>query len=295
MYDNILTEARSAVWLIRPDKLDSIMALLESRAAGIRADGETLAAFARDNQQRTAPRTQKAIGVLPIVGSIVQRGNMFTEASGTASTETLGKQLDSLLANEAVGTIVLDIDSPGGTVYGVPELADKIQAARDRKPIVAVANAEAASAAYWLASAASEIVVTPSGNVGSIGAYAMHLDQSQLNTAVGVKPTYISYGRYKTEGNPDEPLSSEAMEEIQARVDRYGRAFEEAVAENRGVTLAQVRSDFGQGRMFDADSAKKAGMIDRVESFEQTIARLSSDKPKIKRRMSHVKNMFDLC
>jgi ClpP class serine protease len=79
---------------------------------------------------------------------------------------------------------------------------------------------------------------------------------------VGVKPTYISYGRYKTEGNPDEPLSSEAMGEIQARVDRYGRMFEEAVAANRGVPLAQVRSDYGQGRMLDADAAKRIASQD---------------------------------
>jgi capsid assembly protease len=309
MYDRILTEARTAVWLIRPDKLDAIMSLLENRAAGIQTSADTLAAFARDNKDKrqthlegvnaasgnvskTAP---KSIGVIPILGSIVQRGNLFTEASGTASTDVIGKQFDSLLQNDQVGTIVLDIDSPGGTVYGVPELAYKIQSGRDRKPIVAVANAEAASAAYWLASAASEIVVTPSGNVGSIGAYAMHIDQSALNESLGVKPRYIAYGKYKTEGNPDEPLSDEAEEEIRKRVNRYGVMFEEAVAANRGVTLATVRSDYGQGRMLDADAAKKAGMVDRVESFEATISRLLSDRPKVKRRLAHAKNFLSSC
>jgi capsid assembly protease len=306
MYDRILAEARTSVWLIRPDKLDAIMSLLENRAAGIQTDAMTLAALARDNQEKrlthlegvnaasgkaskTAP---KAIGVLPILGSIVQRGNMFTEASGTASTDQIGRQFDQLLENEAVGTIVLDIDSPGGTVYGVPELAHKIQAGRDRKPIVAVANAEAASAAYWLASAASEIVVTPSGNVGSIGAYAMHVDQSALNQSLGVKPRYIAYGKYKTEGNPDEPLSDEAEEEIRKRVNRYGVMFETDIAANRGVTLATVRESYGQGRMLDADAAKKAGMVDRVESFEAVIARLLSDRPKVKRRLAHAKNFL---
>jgi signal peptide peptidase SppA len=207
----------------------------------------------------------------------------------------IGRQFDALLENEAVGTIVLDVDSPGGTVYGVPELAHKIQAGRDRKPIVAVANAEAASAAYWLASAASEIVVTPSGNVGSIGAYAMHVDQTALNESLGVKPKYIAYGKYKTEGNPDEPLSDEAEEEIRKRVNRYGVMFEEAIAANRGVPLATVRADYGQGRMLDADSAKRAGMVDRVESFEATIARLLSDRPKVKRRLAHARNFLSSC
>jgi len=309
MYDRILTEARTSVWLIRPDKLDAIMSLLENRAAGIQTSSDTLRAFAIDNLDKRQTRLEgvsaatmkagskapKAIGVIPILGSIVQRGNMFTEASGTASTDMIGKQFDGLLENEAVGTIVLDIDSPGGTVYGVPELAHKIQAGRDRKPIVAVANAEAASAAYWLASAASEIVVTPSGNVGSIGAYAMHIDQSALNETLGVKPTYISYGRYKTSGNPDSPLDDETRADIQSRVDRYGRMFEENVAANRGVPLATVRSDYGQGRMLDADAAKKAGMIDRIESFEATIARLLSDRPKVKRRLAHAKNFLSSC
>jgi len=309
MYDRILTEARTAVWLIRPDKLDSIMAMLENRAAGIQSSADTLRAFAQDNQNKrqtrlegvaagtvkTSSKAPKAIGVIPILGSIVQRGNMFTEASGTASADQIGRQFDALMENEQVGTIVLDIDSPGGTVYGVPELAHKIQAGRDRKPIVAVANAESASAAYWLASAASEIVVTPSGNVGSIGAYAMHVDQSALNETLGVKTRYISYGKYKTEGNPDEPLSDEAAAEIQQRVDRYGRMFEEAVAANRGIALSVVRSDYGQGRMLDADSAKRAGMVDRVESFEGVVARLLSDRPKVKRRLAHAKNFLSAC
>jgi capsid assembly protease len=309
MYDRILAEARTSVWLIRPDKLDAIVSLLENRAAGIQTDANTLRAFAIDNQDKRQTRLEgvtaasgkmsktapKAIGVLPILGSIVQRGNMFTEASGTASTDMIGKQFDALLENEAVGTIVLDIDSPGGSVYGVPELAHKIQAGRDRKPIVAVANAESASAAYWLASAASEIVVTPSGNVGSVGCYAMHIDASKLNETMGIKPTYISYGRFKTSGNPDSPLDDETLADIQSRVDRYGRMFEEALAANRGVSLSTVQENYGQGRMLDADAAKKAGMVDRVESFEAVIARLLSDRPKVKRRLAHAKNFLSSC
>jgi capsid assembly protease len=314
MYDRILAEARTSVWLIRPDKLDAIMSLLENRAAGIQTDANTLRAFAIDNQDKrqtryytangecvaalpakTTSRAPKAIGVLPILGSIVQRGSMFTEASGTASTDTIGRQFNDMLKSEQVGTILLEVDSPGGTVNGINDLADKIQQARGIKPIVAIANEEAASAAYWLASAASEIVVTRSGNVGSIGAYAMHIDQSALNESLGVKPRYIAYGRYKTEGNPDEPLSDEAEAEIRKRVNRYGVMFEEAIAANRGVTLATVRESYGQGRMLDADAAKKAGMVDRVESFEAVIARLLSDRPKVKRRLAHAKNFLSSC
>lgn len=116
--------------------------------------------------------------------------------------------------------------------------------------------------------------------------YAMHVDQTAANEADGYKPTYISYGKYKTEGNPDEPLTDEARAEIQARVDNYGRMFEEAVAKYRGVTVAKVRSDFGQGRMLSAKNAVAAGLADRVATFEETIDRLMTGKPRVKPRLA---------
>lgn len=309
MYDRILTEARTAVWLIRPDKLDAIMSMLESRAAGVQASADTLRAFAIDNRDKRQTRLEgvtaasmkagrkepKAIGVIPILGSIVQRGNMFTEASGTASTEMIGRQFDALMENEAVGYIVGDFDTPGGTVYGIPELASKIAAARGRKPMIASINPECCSAGVWLASAFDEVCITPSGQTGSIGCYCMHVDQSALNEKIGVKPTYISYGRYKTSGHPDAPLDDESAADIQARVDHYGTMFEQAVAENRGVPLATVRSDYGQGKVLDAKTAKSVGLVDKIESFEATIARLLSDRPKVKRRLAHAKNFLSSC
>lgn len=309
MYDRILTEARTAVWLIRPDKLDAIMALLESRAAGVQASADTLAAFARDNRDKRQTRLEgvtaatmkagskspKAIGVIPILGSIVQRGSMFTEASGTASTDQIGRQFDGLLENEAVGYIVGDFDTPGGTICGVPELAAKIAAARGRKPMIACVNSECCSAGLWLASAFDEICITPSGCTGSIGCYAVHVDASKLNETLGVKPTYISYGKHKVENNSDEPITDEGRAEIQARVDHYGRMFEAAVAENRGVPLATVKEDYGQGRTLDAKTAKSVGLVDRIEAFDETIARLLSDRPKVKRRLAHAKNFLSSC
>jgi signal peptide peptidase SppA len=260
---------------------------------GIKADAPTLEAFAADTRKRAEKREARGIGILPVLGTIIQRGNLFTDASGTASTDMLSAQLDALLADPQVDMILADFDSPGGTVYAVPELAAKIKSKRQTKPLVASVNAEAGSAAYWLASAFDEINVTPSGSVGSIGAYALHVDQSALNEKLGVKPRYISYGKFKTEGNPDEPLTDEAAAEIQSRVDKYGRMFETDIANNRGVTLAQVRSDWGQGRMLTADQAKAVGMVDRVESFEQTLQRLTSDRPRIKRRLANARRFLE--
>jgi signal peptide peptidase SppA len=310
MYPNILAEARASIWLIRPDKLDDIFALLEARESGIRTDAAALAAFAADNTKRREirvqeyesagkstkqqPRDIKGVGVIPILGTIVQRGNMFTEASGTASTDVLSKQFDALMANEQVGTILADIDSPGGTVVGVPELATKIQSLRGQgKPLVASVNAEAGSAAYWLASAFDEIVITPSGSAGSIGCYARHEDVSGLNEKLGVKTRYISYGRFKTEGAPDSPLTDEAAAAIQQRVDKYGLQFEQAVAANRGISLADVQNTFGQGRMLSADDAKRVNMVDKVESFEQTVKRLLTPRARVTRRAAHARRWLE--
>jgi signal peptide peptidase SppA len=268
---------------MRLDKLRDVFSMLGARADGIRADSETLATFAADNRLRQNARSDGYIGVLPIIGSIVHRGNMFTEASGTASSDVIGKQFDALLANADVSHVVLEIDSPGGQAQGIQELAAKIAGARGQKPIIAHVNPEAASAAYWLATAADEIVSTPSGEVGSIGAYAYHLDYSAANEQLGVKPTFISYGEYKTEGNSDGPLSDDALAEIQARVDRVGKRFESDVAKYRGVPLAAVQSDWGRGRMIEAERAKKLGMIDRIGTLEETIGRIASGQ-KIKRR-----------
>ncbi len=280
MYENILTEARRSIWAIDRNKHREIMHVLENRAMGIRADADSLEAFAADNRRRTSGRTSGAVAILPVFGTILQRGNMFTEASGAVSTEMLGRQLDDMLARKDVGSIILEIDSPGGTVYGVPELGEKIYKARDRKPIVAYVNPYAASAGLWLAVAAGEVVVTPSGKLGAIGVFARHVDYSEQNKMLGMEPTYIQYGDNKTLGNPDEPLSDAAAEELQKHVDEYGRQFDGAVAKYRGVSVAKVRSDFGQGLLFSAKEAVSIGLADRVASLDDTIARLAKGSGK---------------
>jgi signal peptide peptidase SppA len=180
---------------------------------------------------------------------------------------------------------VLDIDSPGGSIAGITELAAEIRSARGAKPIVAVANTLAASAAYWLGSQADQFVVTPSGHVGSIGVYAVHQDVSKMLDEAGVKMTIVSAGPHKTEGNEFEPLTDEARAEIQARVDASYDQFVEDVAAGRNVPVATVRADFGGGRVLTARDALKAGMVDRVETLAQTIQRVGRSASSA-RRMS---------
>jgi len=153
-------------------------------------------------------------------------------------------------------------------------LADEIMAGRAQKKIVAVANGMAASAAYWLACCATELVVTPSGQVGSIGVFAAHEDMSKALEQEGVKVSLVSAGKFKTEGNPYEPLSDEARAALQAKVDEFYGMFVKSVAKGRGVSQASVRDGYGQGRMLLASAAVKEGLADSISTLDQVLSKL---------------------
>lgn len=223
---------------------------------------------------RKEARLKPVIVVLPLIGPITQRESLFTAFFGGTSTEKWGAAFDELVQAPNVGAIVIEVSSPGGEVSGVPELAAKIYKARGTKPIVAVANAWAASAAYWLAAAADELIVSPSGMAGSIGVWSMHISFAEQLKMDGVEVTLISAGKFKTEFNPFEPLDEEAKKNEQAEVDRYYGMFVNDVAKFRGVTSGKVRNGFGEARLVGPDAAITEGMADRKATLEQTIRRL---------------------
>jgi len=208
------------------------------------------------------------------VGVAVQRTDALGEALGLLSLWHVAQALRAALADESIGGILMDVDSPGGSVYGVMELADEIYRCRTRKPIFAVANSLAAAGAYWIASAANELYVTPGGEVGGIGVYDIHTDLSKGLEKAGVATTLISAGKYKTEGNPFQPLGADAREEMQHRVDGYYRNFVAAVAKHRNALEADVRSGMGQGRLLNAEGAKRERMADGVATFDEVLDRL---------------------
>jgi capsid assembly protease len=218
--------------------------------------------------------------VIPVYGVVAQKISTMDDISGpgSASTERIAKDIRSAMADPAVSAILLDIDSPGGTVFGVAELAKEIYGLRGQKPIVAIANSLAASAAYWIASAASEFHITPSGEAGSIGVFAEHTDISKWLDKEGIKPTLIHAGEFKTEGNQYEPLTDQAAAYIQSRVDDYYRMFVKAAAKYRGVSETKVQRDFGKGRVFGAEEAVASGMADKVSTFDQVLGKLAGSK-----------------
>lgn len=260
-------------WAIREETLDVICELLQMRARGVTLTAEEIQARVGAARRGSSPMSG-AVAVIPLCGVIDQKIGSMSDISGGTSVDGFMKQFRQCVADPGVCGIVLDVDSPGGSVSGIPEAASEILAARGSKPIIAVANTMIASAAYYMSCAADEIVAMPSGEVGSIGVLAVHSDYSAQNELVGYKPTYITYGKYKAELNTDQPLDPDAQAYIQGQVDAMGNDFERFVAKARGVPVDTVRSDFGKGRMLLAKDALAAKMIDRIDTLDATIARV---------------------
>jgi signal peptide peptidase SppA len=280
-YERIVTQFLQGIWAIDENKLREIAAFLAAKANG---------AELPHYQARTAPPARvievaaghsgkgarAAVAILPIYGTIVHRANLATDFSGGTSLEKATQQLRSFVADPSVGSIVLDVDSLGGSVYGLEEFADELRKANSIKQVTAVANPVAASAAYWILSQAGEAVVTPSGEVGSIGVLAVHEDVSKFLETRGVKTTMIKAGRYKGDTAPQFPLNDDARTYVQKNVDAYFDKFVSAVSRGRDVSSKEVRNGFGEGRMVLAAGALKMNMIDRVATLDDTIARIAS-------------------
>lgn len=263
-------------WFIAKQSLRSVIEHLAIR-------GESIAHMALPDIEAAvqaaamAPlgRVVGTVAVIPVNGCITQKSDFYSWWYGGTSVERLTASFRTYLNDPAVSTIVLDVDSPGGEVYGVPELAEELYASRGDKRIIAVSNPFMASAAYWIASACDEVVVIPSGQVGSVGCYTMHVDISAALEEYGYKVTFIQYGEHKTDGNQYQPLSDAARAEMQAGVDFYGRLFDQAVAKGRDKTPEQVSAKFGQGLMFRAPDAKRIGLVDRTATLDQVLAKLA--------------------
>jgi len=266
-------------WAILPHKLAVLEEIVIRHVSGEKLDAEEIqlrihGASRPDNHRVPVGGSQASVAVLPLFGTIFPRANLMTDMSGATSAERFGAQFTELVQDPGVSAIVLDVDSPGGQAGGIDELSRRIFDARGTKPIVAVANHSMDSAAYWIGTAADEVVVSPSGEVGSIGVFAVHKDISAALAQEGIKVSIVSKGKYKTEGNPYEPLTEEARAAADAMIGEIYDAFIEGVARNRGVEPAIVRNGFGEGRVVGARQAVALGMADRVGTLDETIDRL---------------------
>lgn len=271
-YPHIRRAIAETPWAILPDKLAVILDVIAFRSAGGTFSAEELQERLGAAAHRPKLRSNGDIAVLQLVGTISHRMGLMAMSSGGTSVESFKQEFRAAMDDSTVAGVVIDVDSPGGSVDGVSELASEIYRARGRKPISAIANTMSASAAYWIASAADELAVTPSGEVGSIGVIAAHEDWSTAYDQMGVKTTLVTAGKYKAENNPFEPITDEGRAAIQQRVDDAYGMFAKDVARNRGVSVETVRAGFGEGRLVNAREAVKLGMADRVATLDEVIA-----------------------
>ncbi|MBV6843077.1 S49 family peptidase [Xanthomonas euvesicatoria] len=256
---------------IHRPKLDVILAVLGPRV-GL---GDLAAAPGYTTPQRQSSATSGSppgVAVIPIHGTLVRRTVGLEAESGLTSYTGLAAQLDAAIGNPAVSAILLDIDSPGGESGGVFDLADRIRAASQIKPVWAVANDMAFSAAYALASAASRVFVSRTGGVGSIGVIAMHVDQSEKDVQDGVHYTAVFAGDRKNDLNPHEPISSEAHAFLKAEVNRIYGLFVETVARHRGIEASAVRDT--EAGLFFGQAAVAMGLADAIGTFDEALAQL---------------------
>jgi signal peptide peptidase SppA len=280
-YPHVFKTLMERPWAIQAEMLSMMVDIVRFRVQGGRMSKDEISAVleaaAADNPERRSDGSFDvgSVRVIPVYGVISQRMGLMSMVSGGTSLDVLRGQVRGALADQGISAVVLQFDSPGGSVDGLTEFAAELRGLRDGpKPIVGIADSLAASAAYWLLCQCTEAIVTPSGSVGSVGVFAAHEDQSAAEEMAGIKTTLVAAGPFKTEGNPHEPLSDDARTTIQGYVDAYYGMFTKDVAAGRGTTAALVVANYGGGREVLAQDALKAGMVDRVDTLENTVRRL---------------------
>ena len=251
------------------NKLNVVMSVMLPRLTGeMKFDAAQPAVRSQAFGELTISRG--GIAIIPIRGSLVKRAGPMDAMSGLVSYSMIEQQLALALGEPEVKGILFDIDSEGGEVNGMFDAADLIFNARGQKPIWAIGNEFALSAAYMIASSAERVFIPVTGAVGSIGVLAIHVDQSAKDEKEGLKYTMVFAGERKTEFNPHEPLSDDARVTLQARVDQVHEMFLEAAARRRNRTVEHMRST--QAGMFYGQDAVTQGLADGVGSFSSILA-----------------------
>lgn len=218
------------------------------------------------------------VAIIDIVGQMMKGESKY----GGASTVAARANLRAAVKDNSVKSVVLYIDSPGGTVAGTFELGQAIKEADKTKPVVAHIEDLGASAAYWVASQARKVYATETSQIGSIGVYTYVYDASQSYESQGVKVHVISTGGIKGAMVDGAPVTDEQIAEVQETVNTYGNHFVNAVAFGRGMSTADVRK-LADGRMHDARKAQNLGLIDGIRSYEQTVESMASKRAPARR------------
>jgi capsid assembly protease len=270
-----LLDVVTSPWAIVPAKLKEIREIYATHLKGEKIDIKGIKA---PEPRAEAPYTiDGGVAVIPVMDVLTKTQTFFSFMFGGTSMRDIGQALQTALDDDDVHSIVLAIDSPGGTVDGTEELARKIYDARGQKPIVAVGDGMIASAAYWIASAADKIYVAGhTTEVGSIGVVARHVDVSEQDKMYGEKVTEITAGKYKRIASIHKPLSEEGRAYIQSQVDSIYAVFVETVAEYRGRSVEQIL-EAADGQIFMGQSSVDAGLVDGMATIAEVIQNLKEE------------------
>ncbi|MBS9529975.1 S49 family peptidase [Wolbachia endosymbiont of Rhagoletis cerasi] len=219
------------------------------------------------NIKHAVKNSESGIKVIPIHGILTKNSEAFDDILGMTSYEKIREEIEEALINEEVETIILDIDSPGGEVNGLFDLSDFIYEARALKKIVAIANDDAYSAAYAIASSAEKVYVSRTSGVGSIGVIASHIDQSGFDEKQGIKYTTVFAGNRKNDLNPHEPITSESMESLKEEVNRLYEMFVQLIARNRNLSMERIKST--EAGLYFGEKAIEIGLADGITIFSE--------------------------
>ena len=256
--------------MVTQDYAETIAVVLSDRL-NLDVEGLQIKSDAKDQRVAT---TNKGVAVIPIVGSMSHRSTGIEAMSGMTSYTTLQKQFEAAFNDPKVGSILMDIDSPGGSVAGAFDFRDYLMSKKGTKPVYALARDAMCSAAYLIGSTADKVYATQTARVGSIGVVAMHTDASGKMEKEGLKPTFISAGKFKTAGNPYEKLEGEKLKYLQDSVDESYDMFINAVADARGIDKKAIRDT--EARVYGGKKAVEIGLADGIRTYESVLAEMSA-------------------
>lgn len=286
-YQHLADRLFNTPLLLHPQKLDAIIAGLGQRllgTEGLQIDAAAISPraalpaemFTTRKGERTERgyRVIEGVAVISAMGGLVHRTRLEADSSLLIGYNDLAADMEDALAKSEVHAIALVMDSPGGEVSGAFELAERIYAARGRKPIVAVADGMAASAAYLAASAADEVVLSATSYVGSIGVVMRHVDFSRALANEGISVSHIFAGDHKVDGNPYQPLPDAVRANLQADIEGLYQMFIQAVAQHRGMPEQAVRDT--RASVYRGVAAVAARLADRIGTADAVIAELAA-------------------
>lgn len=266
-----------APWAIRPDSLLEIRDLYQAHTKHEKLDLKAWeAATGKSLGSEPQPyQVVKGVGIVDVMGVLMKSPSIWNRLCGMSSMEQIGQAFQAAVEDPLVHSILLHVDSPGGTVDGTQELAQKIFAARGLKPIAALADGQMCSAAYWVGAAADQVyMVSDTTAVGSIGVVTTHTDISGYEAKNGIKTTEITAGKYKRISSSYAPLSEEGRATIQDMLDHIYSVFVDSVSTFRGVSVDTVLEQMADGRVFLGQQAVEAGLVDGVSTMDALIEEL---------------------